>query len=739
MPAAPEPGFGFSADRPIASRTDDLLGRVPFAESLARAINHWRGKDSLVVALYGPWGSGKSSIKNMVCEVLGASGAGPLILQFNPWEWAAQERIIEGFFQQVGLLLGRSPEPKTKVAAARWKSYASYLTLGGSGIANLEALAVLLGAPPGMVVGVAGMLQQAGSVASAGADALKAKAERETKTLGDLKAELSASLAEVERSVLVVMDDIDRLTASEVRVLFQLVKANADLPNLIFLLLFQRDQIEKSLDAIAPGSGAEFLEKIVQVGFDVPQVDAARLHGVLDQGFARMLGSESISKAEKVRFGNLFHGGMAPYFVNLRDVYRFLSTLEFHAVAHRQEGVLNVNPVDLIGIECLRVFAPEVFKRLPGMKLVLTEAGQHIDGKEKRESIETLLGVVPEPQRDQVREILSALFEPADWVLKGHGYGHGFEAGWTRNLRACDTTMFDRYFQLSIRADEVSEAEVRRVLSSTNDREKLTAMLRDFNRRGCLATLLTRLVAHREEFDLAHAPALVTAIFDIGDELPFVDGASGDGPEWSAVRIVHWYLMREPDQAARGRVLIDAARKTTGLFLPVFKTSIESSKEEHGSDPQKMAVGDDDRRALQKICVEKIRRAAQEGSLRNQPKLAHILYRWREWDAESEAKRWVASLTETPAGAARFVAAIAVSVASHGMGDRVASSSWQVRMVEVEAFVDPDVLAGRLAELDPAEVSERELEAVRAFQHALRRREDGKGDPGPLSVDDADE
>jgi len=48
----------FSADRPIRSHQEDLLGRAGFAQSLANAIKQWKGKDSLVIALYGPWGSG---------------------------------------------------------------------------------------------------------------------------------------------------------------------------------------------------------------------------------------------------------------------------------------------------------------------------------------------------------------------------------------------------------------------------------------------------------------------------------------------------------------------------------------------------------------------------------------------------------------------------------------------------------------------------------------------------------
>ena len=43
----------FSADRPITTIEEDLLGWAPFAESLTSAIKGWQGNDSLVIALYG--------------------------------------------------------------------------------------------------------------------------------------------------------------------------------------------------------------------------------------------------------------------------------------------------------------------------------------------------------------------------------------------------------------------------------------------------------------------------------------------------------------------------------------------------------------------------------------------------------------------------------------------------------------------------------------------------------------
>lgn len=84
----------FSADRPIQSRKEDLLGRSAFAESLASVVRGWTGNDSLVVAFYGPWGNGKSSIKNMMLESLrGEKESAPTIVEFNPWQWPPKIKL----------------------------------------------------------------------------------------------------------------------------------------------------------------------------------------------------------------------------------------------------------------------------------------------------------------------------------------------------------------------------------------------------------------------------------------------------------------------------------------------------------------------------------------------------------------------------------------------------------------------------------------------------------------------
>ncbi|WP_323964776.1 P-loop NTPase fold protein [Aeromonas hydrophila] len=187
--------------------------------------------------------------------------------------------------------------------------------------------------------------------------------------MSDIRDELSSLLSKRNSSLIVVMDDLDRLTSSQLRMVFQLVKANLELPNLVFLLLFQRDLVE---DKLTDGMqiGRDYLEKIIQVPFDIPKIEVTRLHNLLFSRLDNIIEQDrfAVKMFDSGRWGNIFHGALHVYFNNLRNVYRYTSTLSFHFSLLKGKSAFEVNPVDLIAIECLRVFEPDVYSELARSK-----------------------------------------------------------------------------------------------------------------------------------------------------------------------------------------------------------------------------------------------------------------------------------------------------------------------------------------------------------------------------------
>lgn len=725
----------FSTDKPIASTDEDLLGRAPFAESLASAIKGWRGNDSLVVALYGPWGSGKSSVKNMSLETLRSDKENcPLIIEFNPWQWSGQDQLVEAFFREIGLILDRSDASEHgKRRAAKWRTYGTYLTLGASVAKSLKAILPLLGLPGSGIADilVKGM-EQSAALAQEGSKGVEDQELAQDRTLSEIKKELSDSLKALDRPILVVLDDIDRLTSEEIRLLFQLVKANADFPNVVYLLLFQRDIVAGSLDS-PPVSGNEFLEKIVQVGFNIPSIERTRLEKVLFARFEELLTDADVSKHfDHKRWGNLFFGGIRPYFETLRDVYRYLATLSFHISLFRSTGSFEVNPIDLIALEVLRVFEPAAYQRLSEAKLELTSQRDHAhDSHDQNERTRKLIQSIIEPasQPGQVREVLRQLFPPVGWVFGDPTYGPHFSEGWSRDLRLCHPEVFDRYFHFAIPEGDISQAEIDRVLSLVSDREGLASKFRVLAKRDLLSVTLDRLEAYKQSIDLQYAVPFVTGLFDIGDELPEERrGFFSISSEMHVSRIIYWYLKQETNRERRGEILKQAMKTTTGLYLPVMMTSLESNEEKRKSDPEAF-VTDADLKELQQLCIVKIKHAVKTGDLAKHSKMLPILYRWREWDSPKKPREWVQDLVQSrECGALVFLTACLHRSTSQGIGDYVSREHWRINLKTVEDFVSVDTLEEKVARLSLENLNEKETKSVKAFRHAIKRRMEGKSE-----------
>ncbi|MDQ0884908.1 P-loop NTPase fold protein [Peribacillus sp. V2I11] len=88
----------FKPDRPILHSGDDRLNRSGFAEHLAKAILKYEFTESLVLGLYGKWGSGKTSVINMAVEEIVKLSKEvldqekPIIMKFNPWNYSGHQQ-----------------------------------------------------------------------------------------------------------------------------------------------------------------------------------------------------------------------------------------------------------------------------------------------------------------------------------------------------------------------------------------------------------------------------------------------------------------------------------------------------------------------------------------------------------------------------------------------------------------------------------------------------------------------
>lgn len=721
----------FSADRPIVSAKADRLGRRAFAEGLAKRIQSWNGRDSLVIALCGEWGCGKTSLKNMVIEKL-RRGASPKVdlLEFNPWEISGRDSLAASFFRELtlALSLGEGDEPSTKGTIRRLRLYAKVASFGGTALKAVGAALGLAGIPVGPAFSAAGeAASQSGEVANQGAEAQEATDEPGEQSLAELKRSLTRDMAGLKRPVLIVIDDIDRLTTDEIREIFQLVKANADFPNLIYLLMFDREIVAGALDTISGNRGHEFLDKIVQVLFHVPQPSIKSVHKVLFDGLdAHLVDSGVGERWETSRWSRVWLDGLSSYFTNLRCVYRFLGSFGFHVSQMRIGKTFELNPLDLMILETLRLFEPSLYEALPASRAVLVGGGRWTsylnddEPKKKAESeLTRLLALVPEEKRERLREILTELF-PA---LFGRKNVDGESL--LRQLRVGHEDIFDRYFTMSLASDDVSQADLDALRTNITKPADFARVCASLKTRGQLEAAFQRLDAYKQTLPRTAFPFLITTLADVGDSLP--EKTDGDFFSFDALvhafRLIFFGLRVIEDENDRFAFLRDGIDGSIGIRLAALIVAREERG--NGNSDRDFLVNEEHWADLKPLAVERIRSAAKDGRLKTMSGLSGLLGCWQQWAGEQEAKDWVISQLQN-SDDALWVLRTFLSTMRQESGKVIF-----VRYLSLDTlarFADIETLSKLTKPLEIAALEKQNMRALRAFRQAQVWKTEGKPD-----------
>ena len=325
-------------DNPIGDRGDDVLERAGVADAFARQVLALDASHGTTVGVFGPWGSGKTSFVNLARQTFESEGVP--VLDFNPWLFSDAEQLVERFFAELSASMGMEEELK-EIGEAFSKYGAAFNAVVGAASTLLAAPQV--GAIVKAVIRIAGTATQPASV-------------------GALRKRLECALEKRDKPIVVVLDDVDRLSASEIREVFKLVRLTASFPNLIYIVSCDRLRVEQALGEQGL-PGRDYLEKIIQWPHDLPEVPDHLLKEQLLQAIENALaGIQSPGPFDQDVWGDVYRGILRPLIRNMRDVRRF--AMAIRETVGGLEG--QVAQTDVLALEAIRVFLPDVFRLLPG-------------------------------------------------------------------------------------------------------------------------------------------------------------------------------------------------------------------------------------------------------------------------------------------------------------------------------------------------------------------------------------
>lgn len=338
-------------DRP-ADR--DTLGRLPFAKSLALSLPLPKDSPGLVVGIEGSWGSGKSTLIHLINEELSlhAPGPAPVIVIFNPWMTSATGALVESLLTQIAIAIGADASAGEKAVKAG-ETLLAYI-----GIFNkLKYLKYFPGtAWVGNIAEATDALFDATKkVHEFGEQSLKdIKKLLPTLDLAKQKQAIASALKELDRPIVIIVDDIDRLLPAEIQAMMQAIKAVADFPRTTYLLAYDRAIVATAL-ASSEAAGVAYLAKIVQLAYPIPPLFKRQRSVMLNQKIHAFLSSREIvlHPFEDALLDDAI-SALAQLLPQPRDIVRMINRLVLSVPATR--GI--VNTVDVIVFEALSLRYP---------------------------------------------------------------------------------------------------------------------------------------------------------------------------------------------------------------------------------------------------------------------------------------------------------------------------------------------------------------------------------------------
>lgn len=732
-----------SGDIPLQDPGQDKLGYQKFAERLAKALYEMVPADGLVIALYGAWGSGKTTVLNFVRHYLTEhtkelpDEERPVVIHFNPWWFSGTDKLLRQFFDQVIAKL----DPRDKKLKKIRKAFK-----------NFAGAVVALEVPDSHIMSIQVVIRFVQSLCQT------------TVSFEKLRSNLRELLCKCNQKIIVMIDDVDRLTADEIRQLFTVIKAVVNLPNITYLVAFDKSVVVEALSDLHKDSGEEYLEKIVQAPFDLPNPDENSLNEMFDIELAKILGDAFPFKSveEKRRWNNIFYGGIASLLDTPRNVNRLINMLS--VTYHMVKDV--VNTVDFIAIEALRVLESTVYEKIKTHpsefidgynqnSLGLTGEGNQNNGQEaKLHREEFHRGYLPRtevhlhaPIKRILRQLFPKMFSEDQSTDKGV---------WARTENmVCTREHFDTYFQLDVPSGAVSPVELGEAIEAARDAEafgrKLTDMVEKKYGLSKVQEFLRQLIDYTktthpttpspytpdsEPIVDVHPPReariapeqaqnMIKALFDIGDELLRHEPATPRLLSWGvsgAIKNLITQLLYLIQSDLKLKLLLEIISHTKGYstlayVVPQICHRREGAEASQGSPNSDLSLDPEEFQNLKDHTVARFAAEAKSGSFDDSVDPSLILSLWEQWDTSGNCVAWSRpQLLNDDSFLVSFLEAIFKNGGSQKSSLKLVNKF--ITSDEAGTRIDILIASGHLTEL--------QREALQSFQQTLELQRAGK-------------
>lgn len=686
-------------DSPIEKSGDDLYGVTPFAKSIASGLLKIEKPVGTAIALNGPWGSGKSSIVNIIRNSLHEKNDTNLVVtDFKCWWYRGEEALALAFLQNLHTTLKSSLGDKIKGLIPKLSKNL------------LQASSVI-----GQTVAVATGQGWVNTGISEGKNYIEQTFFSDQETVEASFKKLANILDGQNKRFLVIIDDIDRLTPEEALATFRLIKSIGRLPNVMYLLVFDRELAEKTVRDRYPSEGPHFLEKIIQVGFEVPVPIQTDLNDTILKSIKNICGQPH--EDELRRFMNIFYDVVVPYISTPRHVVRFQSAISVTWPSIAGE----ISLADFIALETIRLYETNLFKAIRKHKTLVCGTST---GKKNENKYTPFLTNISDSRHELIINTLQRIFPK----METSGYAADWISTWKQEQRVCIDSNFDTYFRLSLSEEVLSNKKIDELVTRSGDRDFIQITMLNAAKhirktgQSMVPVYLDELNSRARKITKKNVGPLITSLFEIYDQID-LENDSERGISFTDTGLrYHWLIRRLTENrftiTERTELYLNAIQTAQLGWVVDFTSSAIGDYYEEKDRPQNeedYLVEENSLPTFLEIALLKIRNMPQ-GDLLKHNQLIAILYRWGDFLNKdyTEAKNWTSRLLDNDEKllmlAEKFIGqSWSRSIGGFGsLGDRVSIASMRVQINKDCQILDIDKFRDRLEEIAINPITPRE-------------------------------
>lgn len=290
----------------------DLLNRSGTINTLYNTIVYCNPSSKFVISLEGSWGSGKTTILNILKKKLDEVKDLEIISDFDPWAYDDKESMLRAMFTTI---INKSNIKYNSIEAKKMMESLSHAIFTTAGYENFFKIV----SPQ--------------------------KGERDT--LGDIKARIEEYIGRCNKRFVFIIDNIDRADKDNILLLFKSMACIFDFSEIIYVISFDDIKVKKIMEDNLK-IDYSYLEKIIQLPVKIPDIDEQRLKTIMNNAVVNLLKIYGATQDE-VSIISICLGEVYYLLNDLRRLKRALnSIITFNFYTNRRLNVMDAFFIDLI-------------------------------------------------------------------------------------------------------------------------------------------------------------------------------------------------------------------------------------------------------------------------------------------------------------------------------------------------------------------------------------------------------